>query len=1219
MIPKKIACLLSFTLRLVLVSWATSSAVLAAGVAYPRLEASFGITNLATDPFDYTVTDVRVQITQPDGTVLSLPAFFDGGTTWRVRHAPVAAGRYSISGVALNGQPLSVNNLQPAGWTVSGFATDPGFVRVDPLNPRRFITSNGRRFFPHGENLAWDSGGHNVPDIMLKMGPAHENWGRVWMEAFTSPSQNLDWPKVGGTFGQLSLPVAQKWDGIVSAAEQSGVHFQMTLQHHGQYSTTVDPNWAQNPYNTANGGFLSSPVQFFTNSMAKALTKRKLRYAVARWGYSTSVIAWELFNEVQFTDAGQTGQWSLIQAWHDEMASFLRSQDAYQHLITTSSELNEPLWDQTDYYQHHDYPSDLITGIRGAADISGSQTVGPDFSGECGIDTTPHVGISPPIWSGLMAGQSGDAMPWYWDTIDANNDYPLFHAASDFITRCGMGDQDVLTQSTPQVTGGPLSPLVFAPSGGFTTATQDTFTVVSSAPDGIAAAPSYLQGNFHRSMTPNGYSFLVNYTQAGTFSAQIITIASSGAGFQMFLDGVVQTNVSFPAGASDVSTNLTFTISVAAGSHTVKLYNPGQDWVQLGSITLNPYVAMLGAYAVGNTNFEALWVWHRTNVFLPNATATVTGTVTLSGLNAGSYTATWWDTFADVALTNFNVNVAVSNVSVSVPTPSILRSAALYVGGAPQASLGVPALAQTVGTNSPLFSVPLTITNSGGLPLGYSLSVTGANPVAYAALNSSQPGGPVYAWRDISGIGQDISGSFAALTGTNTAKDEGIAGPINIGFGFPFFSGAQSPGSYTQLYVSPNGYVAFSPFSGNTAVNTVLPGSSAPSNCIAFFWDDLDLGANGRVYAASDPIDGTFTLQFQNVNFKGGASSVTCELILKTTGEMLMQYRSMAFSNTCTVGLQNAARNQGLTVAFNQNYLQTNLAVRLSPTSWLSLSMSAGWVPKSGIETVAVGFNATGLTASNYNATLLVNTTDSLHPVTALPVSFTLSPLLPAAPSGLTVSSITWSQVGLSWNDNSGNESGFQIERKIGAGGVYGPVGSVAANATNFTDGTVASRTTYYYRVVATNASGNSLYSDEVGAVTPIAPIDTWRQTHFGAPDNTGPAANTADPDHDGLINIIEYAFNLDPNVPSPNPITYAVVGNHLTISFKRTHPAPADINYITEVSSNLSAGVWSSGPAFTSQGVMDNGDGTETVTIIDLVTVGSSSTHYLRVRIGLQ
>ena len=500
---------------------------------YPKIEASFNITNLTTDPFDYTVTDVRVQILQPDNSTVLLPAFFDGGTTWRVRHTPTMAGIYSVLGVTLNGSPLSVASLQPASWTIAGSPTDAGFIRVDPSNPRRFITANGKRFFPRGEDVAWDTGSYYVTNIFWKMGAAHENWSRVWMDHWDG--KNLDWPASGPTLppGQLNLAVAQKWDSIVAAAEQAGVHFQMTLQHHGQYSTTVDSNWAQNPYDITNkigstNGFLTNPVQFFTNATAMALTQRKLRYAVARWGYSTSIMAWELFNEVQFTDAGQTGQWGIIQSWHNEMALFLRSQDPYQHLITTSSDLTQPIWDQCDYYTHHDYPTDVITGLRDATDITASQPVKPDYGAECATNGVPHYGVNAPLWAGLMNGQSGAEMPWWWDSMDGENDYIYFRAVSDFITLSGLGEQEVLNKSIPAVTGGANGPLAFAPGGGWATASQDTFTVRNGAPDGIGSAPSYLQGNYHRSMTPNGYTFNVNYPQSGTFSVQILTIATFG-------------------------------------------------------------------------------------------------------------------------------------------------------------------------------------------------------------------------------------------------------------------------------------------------------------------------------------------------------------------------------------------------------------------------------------------------------------------------------------------------------------------------------------------------------------------------------------------------------------------------------------------------------------------------------------------------------------------
>src|ERR1022692_5002028 len=94
--------------------------------------------------------------------------------------------------------------------------------------------------------------------------------------------------------------------------------------------------------------------------------------------------------------------------------------------------------------------------------------------------------MSWPNQIGIMSAQSGAAMPWYWDTIDPNNDYFLIRAAADFVTVSGLADQDVLAKSAPHTTGGSLGPLSFAPGGGFeTNQGPDTFTVGDSAPNGI--------------------------------------------------------------------------------------------------------------------------------------------------------------------------------------------------------------------------------------------------------------------------------------------------------------------------------------------------------------------------------------------------------------------------------------------------------------------------------------------------------------------------------------------------------------------------------------------------------------------------------------------------------------------------------------------------------------------------------------------------------------
>jgi hypothetical protein len=1015
---------------LLLAAWALGNCAQAVGT-YDRLEASCTITTAILDPFDYLAGDVRVQLVTPGGSIESLPAFYDGGSTWRVRHTPPSPGQYSIAGVTLNGAPLSVSNLQPTNWLVSAPATGPGFVRVDPTNPRHFVTDDGRRYFPVGHNVGWNASVSNdFPRIFSRMGAAGENWSRVWMDHFYE-GKNLDWPKVGGAFGQLSLTVARRWDLIVSEAEKAGIAMQMVFQHHGQYSSTngsnVNPNWEQNPYNTLNGGFLTNATQFFTNATAKALTKRKLRYAIARWGYSPAIMAWELFNEVQFTDAAYANQWTNIAAWHDEMAAFLRAQDPYDHLITTSSELTRSYWASMDYYQHHNYDSDMVGSSRNAGAPPANWPVKPNFDGESGdTHNVPGLWLQALLWPSLMSAQAGASCPWWWDTdIDSDNDYSTFKRVQDYLSLSGLPEQNNLTKTAPRISGVSATSLPFAPGGYWGPVMKDVFLVEGGPPDGIQTATRYLHGSWHQAnlgMT-NGYKFLVDYPQAGTFAVQVTETSTSGnANLRILLDGVLKTNVTFSS-ASGGATNVTFSINVSAGSHTVVLTNGASDWLVLGNLTLNPYVTDLDAYAVGNTNFQSAWIWHRTNLLVTNATAPLSGTMDVKNLRAGTYAASWWDCYNGGVLSNFSLTIPTHGAVVAIPTPTILRSAALTVGNPAQATLSGPALTQVLATNAPPVFTSLTLSNAGGLPLQYSLCLTGLSPVAYTALNSTQSGGPTYVWRDVSAIGRDISAAtnFTALAAPKGARDEGIAGPFNLGFEFPFFSGAQSPGVRTQVYVSPNGFTTFSPFVGDRGANTTLPNASAPTNLIALCWDDLDLSAGGRIWVASDPLAGEFTVQYDAVRFKSSSLTATAQIVLRSTGEILCYYKSLGRTNSCTVGVQNTTGTSGLQVTYNSaNYLQRGLAVRLSPAAWLQFARPAGFVPGGKTGSIDLTFRASGLTVGVYTASLLLRTSDAAQPLFTLPVSLTI-----AAPSPIQLWRLTYfgttNNLGNAANDTDGD------------------------------------------------------------------------------------------------------------------------------------------------------------------------------------------------------
>jgi titin len=108
----------------------------------------------------------------------------------------------------------------------------------------------------------------------------------------------------------------------------------------------------------------------------------------------------------------------------------------------------------------------------------------------------------------------------------------------------------------------------------------------------------------------------------------------------------------------------------------------------------------------------------------------------------------------------------------------------------------------------------------------------------------------------------------------------------------------------------------------------------------------------------------------------------------------------------------------------------------------------------------------------------------------------------PNAPSNLTATATSCTNVNLAWTDNADNETGFKIERKE-SGGTYTEIATVTANTTTYSDTTAVAQKAYYYRVIAYNSFGNSSYTNEANVTTPACGSAPNKPTNLTASANS--------------------------------------------------------------------------------------------------------------------
>ncbi len=106
------------------------------------------------------------------------------------------------------------------------------------------------------------------------------------------------------------------------------------------------------------------------------------------------------------------------------------------------------------------------------------------------------------------------------------------------------------------------------------------------------------------------------------------------------------------------------------------------------------------------------------------------------------------------------------------------------------------------------------------------------------------------------------------------------------------------------------------------------------------------------------------------------------------------------------------------------------------------------------------------------------------------------------------------------------------------------------------------------------NQVGNAVtLSGFIVAAPPLSAIESWRLSFFQKTEAIGSAANSADPDGDGMNNLLEYALAGNPLIPDNNRLPKMSLlpapSTALQLTFTRHR---ADLTYTVEATSDLSA-----------------------------------------------
>jgi hypothetical protein len=674
---------------------------------YEKFELTINLTAGYSNPYDYDDIVVTGSFTSPSGKIDQIEGFYytdytlntnngnltpTGQNNFRIRYAPSEIGTYNYTVTVTNTQGSTTSTVLQFTATAG---SAKGFVRKGLSNYLQY--DNGDQYIMVGENLCWQQNNKylDFKNWTDKLAANKANFIRLWQCYW---GLGIEWtgnlmPWTSTLFGGLkrySQINSFYTDKLLDECAAKDIYMMLCINHHGMVSTVVNADWNTSPYNSANGGPCANTWDYFINNTAKALHKNRLRYIVARWGYSKNIMSWELFNEVEWTDQYNTYK-NQVRDWHAEMAAYLKSKDPFKHLITTSfaNDQYEPaIWNlpDIDFTQTHYYNGspNFETVITGSVQPYLTSYGKPTYNGEFGINSSPSnlAGIDPTgihihnaIWATLFSGGMGAGSSWWWESyIDPQNLYTHFRGAANVAAAIPLAAQRY-SPATGTLTGALGGDAVISPGAGWGRSPANNFTINANGTMTPAANElgEYLYGSQCKAAEKNSPTFNVTSTPGSQLRIRVTDVSPFCAAQRLS----VRVNGSEVLNTA-VTANTTYTVNLPAGSNAILVDNTGGDWIRVSSYTftnvgnrLNTYLlksADNGGAAGWIHNKKYNWVDAGPGGSIPPAVSGAS--LSMAGMANGTYDVNWYECTNGTLLSTDVVTVNNGTLEMAIPTVS---------------------------------------------------------------------------------------------------------------------------------------------------------------------------------------------------------------------------------------------------------------------------------------------------------------------------------------------------------------------------------------------------------------------------------------------------------------------------------------------------------------------------------------------------------------------